>query len=188
MKKIKVGIIGCGKISDAYLHTCQLFKILDVVACADIDTERAKERAKEFNISRACSVEELLSDSEIEIAVNLTTPQAHTEVNLKALESGKHVYVEKPLATSRAEAEKVLEKAKEKDLLMGCAPDTFLGGGIQTCRKIIDDGLIGKPVAVVAFMANHGHESWHPDSPGRNYRFFIRSNRYHNNELRCMET
>ncbi len=79
------------------------------------------------------------------------------------MESGKHVYVEKPLATSRAEARKVLEKAKEKNLLIGCAPDTFLGGGLQTCRKIIDDGLIGKPIAAVAFMANHGHESWHPD-------------------------
>ncbi|GAI46769.1 unnamed protein product, partial [marine sediment metagenome] len=105
----------------------------------------------------------LLGDSQIEIIVNLTVPQAHAEVNLKALESGKHVYVEKPLATSRAEARKVLGKAKEKNLLVGCAPDTFLGGGIQTCRRIIDDGLIGKPIVAVAFMLCHGHESWHPD-------------------------
>jgi predicted dehydrogenase len=163
VKKSKVGIIGCGKISAMYLQRCKLFEILDVVACADINMKRAIERAKEFNVPKACSVEELLGDSEIEIIVNLTTPQAHAEVNLKALESGKHVYVEKPLATSRAEARKVLEKAREKDLLVGCAPDTFLGGGIQTCRRIIDDGLIGKPIAAVASMVCHGHESWHPD-------------------------
>ncbi len=163
MKKTKVGVIGCGNISGTYLQKCQLFEILDVVACADINIERAKERAKEFNVPKACSVKELLSDSEIEIIVNLTVPQAHAEVNLTAVESGKHVYVEKPLAISREEARKVLEKAKEKNLLVGCAPDTFLGGGLQTCRRIIDDGLIGKPIAAVAFMGCHGHESWHPD-------------------------
>ena len=163
MKKTKVGIIGCGKISGMYLQKCKLFKILDIVACADINMKRAMEKAKEFNIPKACSVEELLGDGQIEIIVNLTTPQAHAEVNLKALKSGKHVYVEKPLATGRAEARKVLEKAREKHLLVGCAPDTFLGAGLQTCRKIIDDGLIGKPIAAVAFMVCHGHESWHPD-------------------------
>lgn len=163
MEKTKVGIIGCGKISGAYLSKCKLFEILDVVACADIDIGRAKERAKEFNVPKACSVEELLCDSEIEIIVNLTIPQAHAEVNLKTLESGKHVYVEKPFATGREEAKEVLEKAREKNLLIGCAPDTFLGGSLQTCRKIIDDGKIGKPIAAVAFMACHGHESWHPD-------------------------
>jgi len=163
MKKRKIGIIGCGKISGTYLSKCKLFEILDVVACADIDIGRANERAKEFDILKACSVEELLCDSEIEIIVNLTIPQAHAEVNLKALESGKHVYVEKPFAISREESREVLEKAREKNLLVGGAPDTFLGGAIQTCRKIIDDGEIGEPIAAVAFMACHGHESWHPD-------------------------
>ncbi len=161
MKESKVGIVGCGKISGIYLQRCKLFEILDVVACADIDIERAKE----FNVPKACSVKELLCNSEIEIIVNLTIPQAHAEVNLEALESGKHVYVEKPLATGRAEAKKVLEKAREKNLLVGCAPDTFLGGGLQTCRRIIDDGLIGKPIAAVAFMVCHGHESWGIPTP-----------------------
>jgi predicted dehydrogenase len=105
----------------------------------------------------------LLSDPEIQIVVNLTIPKAHAEVCLQALEVGKHVYVEKPLATTREDAQKIIIKAKEKGLKVGCAPDTFLGGGIQTCRKLIDDGWIGTPVVSTAFMTCHGHESWHPD-------------------------
>jgi predicted dehydrogenase len=95
--------------------------------------------------------------------VNLTIPRAHAEVNLAALKAGKHAYCEKPFAVSREEGKKVLRAARAKGLLVGGAPDTFLGGGIQTCRKLIDDGAIGEPVAATAFMACRGHESWHPD-------------------------
>lgn len=164
MKKVKVGIIGCGNISSIYMQNCsKMFEILDLVACADIDMERAKAKAAEFNIPKACTVAELLADPEIEIVINLTIPKAHTEVCLAALEAGKNVHVEKPLAITREDGQKILELAKAKGLLVGAAPDTFLGGGIQTCRKLIDDGWIGEPVAATAFMTCHGHESWHPD-------------------------
>jgi predicted dehydrogenase len=161
--KIKVGIIGCGNISPAYFKGCRAFDILDVAACADIDMGRARDRAAEFGIPRACTVEELLADPEIRIAVNITIPKAHTEVNLAAVAAGKNVHCEKPLAVTRADGQRVLAAAKARDVLVGCAPDTFLGGGIQTCRKLIDDGWIGEPVAATAFMTCHGHESWHPD-------------------------
>jgi predicted dehydrogenase len=163
MKKVKVGIIGCGSISSIYFKNCKMFDNLDITACADLIIERAKEKAEEFNISKACSVDELLSDKGIQIVINLTIPKVHTEVNLKALDAGKHVYVEKPIGLSREGAEKVLGRAKKKELLVGCAPDTFMGAGIQTCRKFIDDGNIGKPIGATAFMMCHGHESWHPD-------------------------
>ena len=163
MSKVKVGIIGCGNISDIYLKNCtQVFDNLEVVSCADLIHERAEQKAEEYNI-KACSVEELLSDPEIEIVINLTIPKAHAEVCLAALEAGKHVYVEKPLAITREDGKKILETAKEKGLLVGGAPDTFLGAGLQTCRKLIEDGWIGQPIGATAFMVNHGHESWHPD-------------------------
>jgi predicted dehydrogenase len=163
MDKVKIGVIGCGNISPAYIKGCRAFNILDLVAVADIDVRRAEARAAEFNIPHACSVDELLADPEIKIVVNLTTPQAHTPVNLAALEAGKNVHCEKPFALTRAEGQAVLAKAQEKGLRVGCAPDTFMGGGNQTCRKLIDDGWIGEPVAATAFMTCHGHESWHPD-------------------------
>lgn len=161
--KVKVGVIGCGTISKIYLEVARTMEILDVVACADIMPERAAARAAEFGLSKALSVEDLLADPEIEVIVNLTIPRAHGEVGLAALEAGKSVYNEKPLAVSREDARRMLDLAAKKGLLVGGAPDTFLGGGLQTCRKLIDDGVIGEPVAAVAFMTNHGHESWHPD-------------------------
>ena len=105
---------------------------------------------------------ELLADPDIDTVVNLTIPAAHAQVNLQAIEAGKSVYAEKPLAIELAEGRKTLEKAAEHGVRVGCAPDTFLGGGLQTCRKLIDDGAIGEPVAANAFMLNPGPESWHP--------------------------
>jgi predicted dehydrogenase len=105
----------------------------------------------------------LLNDPEIKIVVNLTIPAAHASVSLAAINAGKNVHEEKPFALNRVDGQKILDAAKEKGVLVGCAPDTFLGGGIQTCRKLIDDGWIGEPIAATAFMAVHGHESWHPD-------------------------
>jgi len=163
MRKMNIGIIGCGNISSIYFKTMKSFDVLNVVACADIIPERAKASAKEFNIPRAYTVKELLANHEIDIVVNLTIPKAHAEVALAAIKAGKHVYGEKPLAINRADGDKILKAAKAKGVRVGSAPDTFLGAGIQTCRKIIDDGLIGEPVAATAFMTCHGHESWHPD-------------------------
>lgn len=133
------------------------------MAVADLISERAEAKAEEYNIPKACSVDELLDDPEIEIVINLTIPNAHAQVCLAALEAGKNVYVEKPLAITREDGKKIIDLADKKGLLVGGAPDTFLGAGIQTCRKIIDDGWIGTPVSATAFMVNHGHESWHPD-------------------------
>lgn len=162
--KVKIGVVGCGYISGIYLkNLTTVFDITEVVACSDIIPERARMKAEEFGIPKACSVDELLNDPEIDIVLNLTIPAAHAEVNLAALDAGKNVYVEKPLAITREDGKKIVEKARQKGLLVGCAPDTFLGGGLQTCRKLIDDGWVGKPVATTAFMLCHGHEGWHPD-------------------------
>ena len=164
MEKVKVGIIGCGSISGIYMKTLtEVFEITEVVACADIDVEKAKAKAEEFKIPKYCSVEQLLGDPEINLVVNLTIPSAHSEVCMAALEAGKHVYVEKPFAVVLEEGLKVLKKAKEKGLLVGCAPDTFLGAGLQMSRKLIDEGWIGKPVAAMASMMGHGPEDWHPN-------------------------
>ena len=148
MQKVKIGLIGCGQISGIYLKICsQTFGILEVAACADLVPELARQRAKEYGIARACTVEELLADPAIEIVVDLTIPWAHPEVNRQILQAGKHVYTEKPFALTAADADSVLELAKTKGLRVGSAPDTFLGGGLQTCRKLIDEGAIGTPYA-----------------------------------------
>jgi predicted dehydrogenase len=163
VKRTKIGIIGCGAISSAYLSQCPKFDILEVAACADIMPERAQARAAEHNVPRACSVDELLSDPDIEIVVNLTIPAAHHEIALAAVRAGKSVWNEKPLTITRQDGKELLDEAGNRGVLVGCAPDTFLGAGNQTCRKLIDDGWIGQPVAATAFMMCHGHESWHPD-------------------------
>lgn len=161
--KTKIGVIGCGNISDKYLEVSKTFQILEVVAVSDMDMARAKDKAVKHGIARAMDVNDLLGDPEIEIVLNLTPPSAHAEIALKALAAGKSIYNEKPLAIQRAEAQAMLQLAAEKGLRIGCAPDTFLGAGLQTCRKAIDDGLIGRPVAATAFMMGHGPEAWHSD-------------------------
>jgi predicted dehydrogenase len=160
--KARVGIIGCGNISTTYFKNCRDFEALEVVACADLDASRAQAKADEFGV-RACSVEALLGDPQIEIVLNLTSPNAHAEVNLAALAAGKHTYTEKPLAVTREAGERTLAAARVAGRRVGCAPDTVLGGGLQTCRELIDDGAIGQPVAAVACMPSHGPEGWHPD-------------------------
>ncbi len=161
--KTNVGIIGCGQISSIYLQAPQKFDILNVVACADIDMQRAQAQAQQFNIPKACTVEDLLADSAISLVVNLTIPKVHAEIGMATIEAGKAVYSEKPLAINREQGQALLARAKAKNLRIGCAPDTFLGGGIQTCIKLIDDGYIGTPIAATAFMLNHGPEHWHAD-------------------------
>jgi predicted dehydrogenase len=161
--KIGVGVIGCGVISGIYLENCQRFSALNVVSCADREMDRARARAVQYGVPKACTVEELLSDSTISIVINLTIPKAHAEIALAAVRAGKSVYNEKPLTISREEGQQLLVEARDRKVLVGSAPDTFLGAGLQTCRKLIDDGAIGTPVAATAFMLCHGHESWHPD-------------------------
>ena len=163
MEKVKVGIVGCGNISGAYIKGCRDFDILEVAACADLIPSTAEAKAKEYGIPQVLSVDELLDDPEIQIVVNLTVPQVHASVSLAAIAAGKHVHSEKPLAVTRADGRKILAAAKEKGVRVGCAPDTFLGGGLQTCRKLIDDGWIGEPVAAAAFLLGYGPETWHPN-------------------------
>lgn len=162
-KEITVGLIGCGNISGAYLRAAKIFGMMKIRYCADINHAAAEAKAAEFGL-KAQSVKELLANPEVAVVLNLTTPLAHTEVNLKALAAGKHVYCEKPFAVTLGEGKRVLELARRKKLLVGSAPDTFLGGGGQSCRKLIDGGWIGKPVAGTAFMMCRGHESWHPNA------------------------
>ncbi len=161
-EKVRVGVIGCGAISGKYFSTSRLFPILEMAACADINREAAEKKAAEFSIPKVMTVDELLADKSIEAVLNLTVPKAHAPICIRSLEAGKHVYVEKPLAVTRRDAQEILSTAKSKRLLVGCAPDTFLGAGLQTARKAIDDGIIGRPVAATGFMMCPGHEHWHP--------------------------
>jgi predicted dehydrogenase len=159
---VNVGIIGCGNISDIYLQSDKKFDVMKIVACADLDMDRARAQAEKYGI-RALTPAELLAEPSIAIVIDLTVPQAHASEALAALEAGKHVYNEKPLAIEREDARRMLDLAQVAGLRVGCAPDTFLGGGLQTCRKLIDDGAIGTPVAATAFMLSHGPEGWHPN-------------------------
>lgn len=160
---VRVGVIGCGYISGIYFENAARFPSFDVVAAADLDPDRAKAAALKYGIPRAYPVEELLADPEVDLVLNLTVPLVHASVGLAAIEAGKHVYAEKPLATHRGDGRRLLDAARAADLRVGSAPDTFLGGGLQTCRALIDAGAIGTPVAATAFMLSSGPESWHPN-------------------------
>src|SRR5699024_2054105 len=139
------------------------FKHLTLEACADLDLNKAESQAERFNIQKVYTVEQMLNDKEIDLIINLTIPQAHAEICLKALEANKHVYVEKPLAVSRKDGQKILKAAQDKGLMVGGAPDTFLGAGIQTAIQLIENGEIGTPIGASAFMLNRGAEHWHPN-------------------------
>jgi len=163
VKSLNVGIIGTGNIAPAYIQGCAPFDVIKLTACADILEDRAQAFAAEHGLT-AYSVDDLLGRDDIDIVINLTIPAAHAEVSLQIIEAGKHAYVEKPLAVNREDGEAVIKAAAAAGLRMGCAPDTFLGGGGQTARKAIDDGVIGEPIAATATWLSHGHESWHPNA------------------------
>jgi predicted dehydrogenase len=167
MERVGIGIVGCGNISAAYLKAARAFPILDVRAVADMDAAAAEARGVEFGVP-AASVDALLADPAIEIVVNLTVPLAHVAVGLRAVAAGKHVHSEKPLGIDVAEARRLVDAAALKGVRIGSAPDTFLGGAHQTCRRLIDEGAIGQPLAGTAFFMCPGHERWHPN-PGFYY-------------------
>jgi predicted dehydrogenase len=164
MKKLRIGIVGIGKISGIYLEnlTGMFGKRVTLSAVTDLVEERAKEAAEKYKVKHSKTVDDLVNDPEVDVVLNITLPQSHHEVAMKAVRAGKHVYNEKPLTVKREQAAELLKAAAAKGVRVGGAPDTFLGAGIQTCRKLIDDGWIGKPIAATAFMMNHGHEHWHP--------------------------
>jgi len=169
LNPIKTAVIGCGNISSIYLENAAKWDILDLRVCANRTLPRAQSQAEKFNIPQARSIADVLADPEIELIINLTTPDVHAEIGLAALRAGKSVYNEKPLAISREDGRLLLAEAEARGLRVGCAPDTFLGGGLQTCRQLIDAGEIGTPVAATGFMFIQGPEAWHPD-PGFLYR------------------
>lgn len=159
---LRVGIVGCGNISGIYFENLTKYKSTEIVACADLDLERAQAAAAKHGVPNALSTVDLLKHPDVDLVLNLTIPNAHASVALAAVEAGKHVYNEKPLTISLEDGETLIAKAEEKGVRVGCAPDTFLGAGIQTCRMLIDEGAIGEIVACEAHMQCHGHESWHP--------------------------
>src|SRR5580704_17411799 len=167
MERVGIGVIGCGNISSAYLTAARKFPVLDIVALSDANSAAAEARAAEFGLP-ARSVDAVLSDPSVEIVLNLTVPKAHVEVGLKAIRAGKHVYSEKPLGVALTEARALIDAAAARVLRVGSAPDTFLGGGQQTARQCIDEGLIGRPIGGAAFFMCPGHERWHPN-PGFYY-------------------
>ncbi|HWV21171.1 MAG TPA: Gfo/Idh/MocA family oxidoreductase [Devosia sp.] len=162
MDKVGIGIIGLGNISAAYLKASQDFPVLDIRAVADMNPAAAKARADEFGL-KAVDLDAIFTDPSIDIILNLTIPKAHVEVGLRAIEAGKHVYSEKPLGIVFAEGKKLVEAAKAKNLRVGSAPDTFLGGSHQTSRRLVDEGALGQLVGGTAYFMCPGHERWHPN-------------------------
>ncbi|NDR58829.1 Gfo/Idh/MocA family protein [Aliiruegeria sabulilitoris] len=163
MDKLRVGLIGCGRISDIYLKNCKSFDGLEIVACASLDIAESRAKAEQYGIPRATVPEEVIVAPDIDAILNLTIPAAHSEISRAALDAGKHVYSEKPFATDLDEGRAILELGREKGLLVGNAPDTFLGGRWQTVRKLLDSGVIGAPTGVAAFVPTHGVERHHPN-------------------------
>ncbi|WP_099204630.1 Gfo/Idh/MocA family protein [Scatolibacter rhodanostii] len=165
MEKVRIGIVGVGDISGIYLkNLTELFKEVEVYAVCDLIKEKAVKAQETYpSIKIYDNMQQIFDDEKVDIVLNLTRPYEHYEVSKAALLAGKHVYSEKPLAAKLEEGRELVALAKEKNLLLGGAPDTFMGAGIQTCRKLIDDGFIGKPIGAAAFMICHGHENWHPD-------------------------
>jgi len=160
-----IGIIGCGTISGAYLRTLTRAPSVRVVALADLDAGRARAQADAFGVPHALDPASLLAREDVELVVDLTVPGAHLEVNGAALQAGKAVYSEKPLAASAADARSLLALSEEVGRPLGGAPDTFLGVGLQTAFAAVAAGAIGRPFAAVAHMVTRGPERWHPD-PG----------------------
>jgi predicted dehydrogenase len=158
---LRVGVVGCGTISHSYIENMRRSPYLEVVACGDRPPDRARECARRYGITRAGSTEQVLSDPEVDLVVNLTVPALHLEINVGALRAGKHVWSEKPLAVDREQGELILREAAERGLEVGCAPDTVLGAGHQTCRDLVDRGLIGRPLAAGALFMTAGPETWH---------------------------
>ncbi|MFC1431467.1 Gfo/Idh/MocA family protein [Streptacidiphilus sp. N1-3] len=159
---LRVGVVGAGHISGAYLETFLRLENLRVTAIADMDPARAAAAAEEVPGARALTPDELYAAEDVDLVLNLTIPAAHAEVAHAAISAGKHVYGEKPLAATAAEARALLEAADRAGVRVGCAPDTVLGTGVQTARTVLDSGEIGTPVSATAFMLSPGHEDWHP--------------------------
>ncbi len=172
MKKVKIAMIGVGSISGIYLkNLTEKFLEIELIGVCDLVRERAEKAQEEYKIPKIYeTMHDAFKDEEVDIVLNLTRPYEHFDVTSAALNAGKHVYSEKPLGATFEEGVKLVELAEAKGLMLGGAPDTFLGAGIQTCKKLIDDGAIGDVIGSACFMIGHGHETWHPD-PAFYYQF-----------------
>ena len=159
---MRVGIIGCGNISETYFNSQNIYNNFKVIACSDIDIDVAKKSAEKFNV-KAQSVEDLLSNSEIDLIINLTIPSAHKKVIINSLNAGKHCFSEKPLAINFNEGKEIHELSKQKKLYVGCAPDTFLGAAGQRARQLLENKEIGEVVLGTFNIMSHGMEHWHPN-------------------------
>lgn len=162
-KPFRIGLIGTGRISDIYIQNCSKFDELEIVSCGSLDAEESKKKAKVYGIPTVQSPVEILADPNVDCILNLTIPASHAAVTLQALEAGKHVYSEKPIATDILDCRRILNLARSKNLKVGNAPDTFFGGRWQTVRKLLDQQVIGKPTGVMAFAGTHGVERHHPN-------------------------
>jgi predicted dehydrogenase len=162
MGKLGIGIIGCGNISTTYLKFAPLFRALEVRAVADIDPAAAQARAAEYGV-RAGTVEEVMAAPDVDVIVNLTVPAAHYDVSRRAIAAGKHVYSEKPFVLTLDEGKALRDLAAARNLRVGSAPDTFLGGSHQAARAAIDAGAVGRIIAGTAHVMSHGMEAWHPN-------------------------
>jgi predicted dehydrogenase len=163
MDPLRVGIIGVGNISGIYLDNLTAFPGTEVLACADLDLERAQAACQKYSVPLALTPDDLLAHPDIELVLNLTIPAAHGSVARAAIAAGKHVYNEKPLAISLEDGKAMEAEAAAKGVRVGCAPDTFLGAGQQLCRELIAKGAIGQPVGIQGFMLSGGVEMWHPN-------------------------
>jgi predicted dehydrogenase len=160
---VGVGIVGAGTISETYLKNLTSFPDIDVLAVGDLVAEAASAKAAEHSVPTSGGVAAVLTHPDVEIVVNLTIPAAHAEVASQAIAAGKHVWNEKPLALDRTSGQAVLDQADAAGLRVGCAPDTFLGAGLQTARRLIERGDIGTPLTALVLMQLPGPESWHPN-------------------------
>jgi predicted dehydrogenase len=158
-----VAVVGCGNISKQYLKNLATFPDVQVLFCADIDAERAKAQAAAYGVPASGSVQQALEHPDVQLVVNLTIPAAHAEVASAAIAAGKHVWNEKPLAPDVTAGRALLEQARAAGVRVGCAPDTVLGAGIQSARRLIAAGAIGTPISALTLLQGPGPESWHPD-------------------------
>jgi predicted dehydrogenase len=160
---VRVGVVGCGIIAERYVEDSVAFPTWRPVACADLDSARAEAFAGEHEL-RAETFEQLLADDEVELVLNLTPPAVHANLSRAALSAGKHVYTEKPLATSVEDGRELVAEAERLGLRLGSAPDTFLGGAYETARRLIEAGEIGAPLGATATMLVGGPDAWHPNA------------------------
>jgi predicted dehydrogenase len=163
VEPIGVAVVGCGNISDQYLTNLVRFPDLKVVACADIDLSRASAQAAKYGVPHSADLATVLEMPDVELIVNLTIPAVHASVALQAIRSGKHVYGEKPFALSIEEAQTIMAAAADHKVKLGNAPDTFLGAGLQTARRVIEAGQIGTPISAKATFGYPGPDAWHPN-------------------------